>query len=327
MKKIFLYETRIFFGRSNHIYSNESLSLEYRLARDLVDSVQNPGQPPYKLGYRYSGLDKYDGKFSYDSSYFGFKFDVKISTYLKDCKVLAILVVWAIAIALFAVCSTNYIQGGRVFLVSLVVFFPISAFELFNSVLDRNHLNKSIYREVVMNMSLGKRILDYVKSFWSEALAKFIGRVIAAMFLIVGFFYFLGRAMRAGIPENPINSRDLMYALWILLFAFLVYLLAFFLRVAMRRIYVAEINRYSYKFISAQFPYYCDLENVKYLIVAYAYCSMLRINGYYSIYRSEIGVVEAEPKGQELSGCESEIKEKPENHKLWWNHLRVKGRK
>ncbi|OFJ77431.1 hypothetical protein HMPREF2842_01695 [Rothia sp. HMSC069C10] len=88
------------------------------------------------------------------------------------------------------------------FLVSLVVFFPISAFELFNSVLDRNHLNKSIYREVVMNMSLGKRILDYVKSFWSEALAKFIGRVIAAMFLIVGFFYFLGRAMRAGIPEN-----------------------------------------------------------------------------------------------------------------------------
>lgn len=326
-EKDILIRNAYLFGRSNHIYSNESLSLEYRLARDLVDSVQNPGQPPYKLGYRYSGLDKYDGKLSYDSSYFGFKFDVKISTYLKDCKVLAILVVWAIAIALFAVCSTNYIQGGRVFLVSLVVFFPISAFELFNSVLDRNHLNKSIYREVVMNMSLGKRILDYVKSFWSEALAKFIGRVIAAMFLIVGFFYFLGRAMRAGIPENPINSRDLMYALWILLFAFLVYLLAFFLRVAMRRIYVAEINRYSYKFISAQFPYYCDLENVKYLIVAYAYCSMLRINGYYSIYRSEIGVVEAEPKGQELSGCESEIKEKPENHKLWWNHLRVKGRK
>lgn len=36
----------------------------------------------------------------------------------------------------------------------------------------------------------------------------------------------------------------------------------------MRQIYVAEINRYSYKFISAQFPYY-DLE-IKYLIVAYA---------------------------------------------------------
>ena len=128
MKKIFLYETRIFLEGVTIFTAMNRLALNIGWSRDLVDSVQNPGQPPYKLGYRYSGLDKYDGKFSYDSSYFGFKFDVKISTYLKDCKVLAILVVWAIAIALFAVCSTNYIQGGRVFLVSLVVFFPISAF-------------------------------------------------------------------------------------------------------------------------------------------------------------------------------------------------------
>ena len=45
-EKDILIRNAYLFGRSNHIYSNKSLVLEYRLARDLVDSVQTPGQPP-----------------------------------------------------------------------------------------------------------------------------------------------------------------------------------------------------------------------------------------------------------------------------------------
>lgn len=326
-EKDILIRNAYLFGRSNHIYSNKSLVLEYRLARDLVDSVQAPGQPPYKLGYKYSGLDKYDGKLAYDPNYFGFKFYVKISAYLKDCKVLVILCIWTVAMIVFIVWSVAYTQNSKMILVSLVAFTPISVFEFFNALFDGNHLNKSIYREAARNMGWGKIALDYMKSFWVDGIAKFIGRAILAIFSIVGFVIFVSRAIQAGIPENPINSRELVYALWIFLFVSFIYLLAFFLRVAARRIYTEKLNEHSTKFISAQFPYYSDLENVKHLIVAYIYCSMLRINGYYSIYKSEIGVVEAESKGQELSGCESEIKEKPENHKLWWNYLRVKGRK
>lgn len=320
-EKDILIQNAYLLGKSNYIYNNESLGLEYRLARDLVDSVQVPGQPPYKLGYKYSGLDKYDGKLAYGSNYFGFKFDVKISTYLKDCKVLAILGVWVVVIILFAACSTNYVQGNRVILISFVMFIPIYVFEFFISILDGNYLNKSIYRESTMNMSRRKRALDYTKSFWVHGLAKFIGRTVAATFLIVGFFLFFSRAIQEGIPENPINSGDLMYALWIFLFGSFVYLLAFFLRAAVRRVYMTEVNKHSIKFISTQLPYCCNLENVKYLIVAYIYCSMLRINDYYSIYKSETGLVETESKRRQLIEYKPEIKKKSEDHKLWWNCL------
>lgn len=84
---------------------------------------------------------------------------------------------------------------------------------------------------------------------------------------------------------------------------------------------MTEVNKHSIKFISTQLPYCCNLENVKYLIVAYIYCSMLRINDYYSIYKSETGLVETESKRRQLIEYKPEIKKKSEDHKLWWNCL------
>ena len=66
----------------------------------------------------------------------------------------------------FIVWSVAYMQNSKMILVSLVAFTPISVFEFFNALFDRNHLNKSIYREAARNMGWGKIALDYMKSFW-----------------------------------------------------------------------------------------------------------------------------------------------------------------
>ena len=93
-----------------------------------------------------------------------------------------------------------------------------------------------------------------------------------------------------------------MYAMFIFVFSVAIYLLSFFLRVAVRSIYVEEIKGYSIEFIPADFSNQYDVQDIKYLFVAYIYCLMLKINEYYSDYKSEIHVIESKSTDGELSG-------------------------
>jgi len=96
--------------------------------------------------------------------------------------------------------------------------------------------------------------------------------------------------------------------MFIFVFSVAVYLLSFFLRVAVKSIYIEEIKDYSIKFVPADFSNQHDIQNIKYLFVAYIYCLMLKIDEYYSDYKSEIHVIESKAADEELSGDESDIK-------------------
>lgn len=87
-----------------------------------------------------------------------------------------------------------------------------------------------------------------------------------------------------------------------------IYLLSFFLRESVRAAYVDEIKGYSIKFVPADFSNQYDVNNIKYLFVAYIYCLMLKIDEYYSDYRSEIRVIESKATDEESLGDESDIK-------------------
>lgn len=277
------------FRRINYIYNNKSLSPEYRLAQNLVINSQKSGSHSYRLSYKYSGSDGYDGRLAYDSNYSGFKFRVKFSAYMRDVRVVSILCLWMVAIILFAVCSVAYTGSLKGIFAALFIYIPISAFEIFNCISDRVYLHKDIFRVATGGMAKRERVWEWVKSFLLDGLAKFIGRVISAIFAIVGFWFLLSKALREGNPGSLLQSRDFVYVVCILLFTVIVYILFFFLRALMRLIYNAEIDRYSAKYASSYLLNGCDVGSVKYLIVAYIYCSIIRINGCYSDYQSEIG--------------------------------------
>lgn len=132
------------------------------------------------------------------------------------------------------------------------------------------------------------------------------------MISILGFFIFLGRAFQNGILEDEISKWYLWFAMFILASNVAIYLLSFFLRDAVKCIYINEIKDYSIKFVSVDFSNQYDARDIKYLFVAYIYCLMLKIDEYYSDYKSEIRVIESKATDGESLGDESDIKEKPE---------------
>lgn len=96
--------------------------------------------------------------------------------------------------------------------------------------------------------------------------------------------------------------------MFIFVFSVAVYLLSFFLRVAVKSIYIEEIKDYSIKFVPADFSNQYDIWNIEYLFVAYIYCLMLKIDEYYSDYKSEIRVIGSKDTGEESLGDESDIR-------------------
>ncbi len=147
-----------------------------------------------------------------------------------------------------------------------------------------------------------------MRFFFKNTLGKLIIRLFYGASSIIGFSIFLGRAFQDGILVDEVSKLYLLYAMFIFVFSVAVYLLSFFLRVAVKSIYIEEIKDYSIKFVPADFSNQHDIQNIKYLFVAYIYCLMLKIDEYYSDYKSEIHVIESKAADEELSGDESDIK-------------------
>ena len=131
--------------------------------------------------------------------------------------------------------------------------------------------------------------------------------------MIIGFFVFLGRAFQNGILEDEISKLYLLYAAFIFVSNVAIHLLSFFLRDAVRFVYMDEIKEYSIKFVPADFSNQYDVRDIKYLFVAYIYCLMLKIDEYYSDYKSEIRVIESKATDGESLGDESDIKKKSDS--------------
>jgi hypothetical protein len=313
-EKDVLIRNASFLQKINRIRKDDatSLDVEYKLAQDFWEESQESNPRPFRLGYKYGTAAGYASRFAFDSTYSVFKFRTNLISYRKIGEVRSILILWIFFIVAFALISVSLVGFLDGILFTTVTIFLSSVIEVFICWKYTGYLHKDIRLFTVSQLGTMEKILLRLRFFFVETLNKIIIRLSFSMISILGFFIFLGRAFQNGILEDEISKWYLWFAMFILASNVAIYLLSFFLRDAVKCIYINEIKDYSIKFVSVDFSNQYDARDIKYLFVAYIYCLMLKIDEYYSDYKSEIRVIESKATDGESLGDESDIKEKPE---------------
>ena len=223
-----------------------------------------------------------------------------------------ILILWIFFIVAFGLISVILLGLSDGILITLVTIFLSSVIEMFICWIYTGYLHKDIRLFTVSQLGTIEKNLLRLRFFFMDILIVLIIRLFFSMVSIIGFFVFLGRAFQNGILEDEISKLYLLYAVFIFVSNVAIYLLSFFLRDAVRSVYMDEIKEYSIEFVPADFSNQYDVSGIKYLFVAYIYCLMLKIDEYYSDYKSEIRVIEPKATDGESLGDESDIKKKLE---------------
>lgn len=289
-----------------------SLDVEYKLAQDFWEESQESNPRPFRLGYKYGNALGYASRFAFDSTYSGFKFRTNLISYRKIDEVRWILILWIFFIVAFGLISVILLGLSDGILITLVTIFLSSVIEMFICWIYTGYLHKDIRLFTVSQLGTIEKNLLRLRFFFMDILIVLIIRLFFSMVSIIGFFVFLGRAFQNGILEDEISKLYLLYAVFIFVSNVAIYLLSFFLRDAVRSVYMDEIKEYSIEFVPADFSNQYDVSGIKYLFVTYIYCLMLKIDEYYSDYKSEIRVIEPKATDGESLGDESDIKKKLE---------------
>ena len=313
-EKDVLIRNASFLRKVNRIRKDNAMSLEveYKLAQDFWEESQESNPRPFRLGYKYGNALGYASRFAFDSTYSGFKFRTNLISYRKIGEVRWILILWIFFVVAFGLISVILLGLSDGILITLFTIFLSSVIEIFICLIYTGYLHKDIRLFTVSQLGTIEKNLLRLRFFFVDTLIVLIIRLFFSMVSIIGFFVFLGRAFQNGILEDEISKLYLLYAGFIFVSNIAIHLLSFFLRYAVRSVYMDEIKEYSIEFVPTDFSDQYDVQDIKYLFVAYIYCLMLKIDEYYSDYKSEIRVIESKTTDGESLGDESDIKEKPE---------------
>lgn len=305
-EKDILIRNASFLLKINRIRKDDatSLDVEYKLAQDFWEESQESNPRPFRLGYKYGTAAGYASRFAFDSTYSGFKFRTNLISYRKIGEVRSILILWIFFIVTFGLISASLVGFLDGILFTMVTIFLSSVIEVFICWKYTGYLHKDIRLFTVSQLGTMEKILLRLRFFFVDTLIVLIIRLFFSMVSIIGFFVFLGRAFQNGILENEISKWYLWFAVFILASNVAIYLLSFFLRGAVKYIYINEIKDYSIKFVPVDFSNQYDARDIKYLFVAYIYCLMLKIDEYYSDYKSEIRIIDSKSADKESSGHE-----------------------
>lgn len=327
-EKDVLIRNASFLRKVNRIRKDDAMSLEveYKLAQDLWEGTQKSNPRPFRLGDEYGNAVGYASRFAFAPTYSGFKFRTNLISYRKFSKVRQILNYWILYIALCFVVWMFFRGIFRGAMIALTTVFLPSAIEIVICWAYTSYLHKDIRIFTVRQLGKMGKILLRLRFFFAETLIKLIIRLLFSVFSITGIYTFLESAFQSGISGGN-SVMYLLYAMFIFVSNAVIYLFSFFLMKSVRAAYVDEIKEYSIKFVPTDFSNQYDVSSVKYLFVAYIYCLMLKIDEYYSDYKSEIRVIVSKATDEESLGDESGVKKTPDFQKVRRNLLRTKCRK
>lgn len=303
-EKDILVRNASFLRKINRIRKDDdrSLEVEYKLAQELWEEAQESSPRQFRLGYKYGTAAGYASRFAFDSNYSGFKFKADLISYRKFGIVCWILIFWIFSIVIFYILSLFFLGFLNGTCVTLGTVILTSVSEILICWSFTGYLHKDIRIIIVSQLGKMEKTLWRLRSFFVDILGKLIIRLTFATFSVVIFFGFLGQVFQNGISEGGSSVLYLLWVTFIFVFSVAVYLLSFFLRVAVRSAYIDDITEYSLEFVPVDFSNQYDIQNIKYLFVAYIYCLMLKIDEYYSDYKSEIRVIESKAAGEESLG-------------------------
>lgn len=212
-------------------------------------------------------------------------------------------------------------QSWKPWAIAIFASLILFVFEALFKALSDSYLYFYIYRMQV----------KAAHGFWGQAWSwvKFILNsvsmgLIRILLLLIAFLSWIDPKDQASFPEGVYvvftSGKSLCYWGFIVFFYIVKYAI---IRRCVRKRFYCELKIQSEKYLCAALPRstwdWKEIKPEEYLMIAYMYCTMLKINEYYSQYKDEIDIFDSE------DGDGSECK--PEVKKAWWNCLRIKGHK
>lgn len=315
-----------------NISNISSMSDAYGIATTQINAYNSIPRLPVKPKEKQSSY--HDLFVSKSTGYAGFKFSGEPGKYgitrwafkygVTRWVLFAILY-WVLFAILYTISFAFILSGGfndrqsasLAIFASIVIF----VFEVLFRGLSDSYLYFYIYRMQV------KAAHGFCGQVWPQV--KFILNsvsmgLIRILLLLIAFLSWVDPKDQASFPEGVCVVFTSEKSFWYWVFIALFYIGKYFIirRCIIKQFY-RELKIQSEKHLCAALPRstwnWKGIKPEEYLMIAYMYCTMLKINEYYSQYKDEIGIFDSED-GDE-SECKSEVK------KAWWNRLRMKGHK
>lgn len=265
-EKDLLIQNAYIMQRINNMNMSEVYSVReaYNLALQVAEGEE--GMPSLSVFSSRKRVEKYGDLFVRDSGYSGFKFaEIGVWARLRPWLVL----LFGLSLYSFMLMSISQrFEGWNLVLLTLIILF---VFELYIYT-AKDPMYREIYETNLNIIRRGYRFKEFLRF---GGVAAFVE--VARLLVVVAVLYI-------SFSEYPPSFITV----------FMVVIIFYLGRIAVesnnKLLFDSKLKEHSDKFLSV---YVSRQENVNYLIVAYIYCTMLKVNEFYLEYRTEI--VDSEP--------------------------------
>lgn len=288
-----------------NISSISFMSDAYSVATDRINA--NNSVPQLSSKRKKTESSYHDLFVSKSTGYAGFKFSGEPCVF-SFFFWLSFAVVYTFSFAFFLGNGFNDNQSVRPEVIAIFASFIIFVFEMLFKGLSDSYLYFYIRRMQVK--------AAYESWAWLWAWVKLILNsasigIIRILLLLIAFLSWVDPRNQASFPQDlyAVFTSEKSLCYWGFIAIFYIAKYAIIRPLVIRRFYHKLKNR-SEKHLCADLPYvtrnWKKINSKEYLMIAYMYCTMLKINEYYSRYKDENGIFNS--KDGDTSECKSELK-------------------
>lgn len=304
-EKDILLQNMHYLQNIKNISSISFMSEAYNVATERINA--NKSVPQLSSKRKKTESSYHDLFVSKSTGYAGFKFSGEPCVF-SFIFWSSFAVVYTFSFAFFLGNGFNDNQSVRPEVIAIFASCIIFVFEMLFKGLSDSYLYFYICRmQINSAYESCARIWAWVKLILNSAS---IG-IIRILLLLIAFLSWVDPRNQASFPEGVYavftSEKSLCY--WGFITIFYIAKYAIIRPLVIRRFY-HKLKNQSEKHLCADLPYvtrnWKKINSKEYLMIAYMYCTMLKINEYYSQYKDENGIFNS--KDRDTSECKSELK-------------------
>lgn len=275
-------------------YENTTPNI-YKIARKIFDDQWCGCAVLHAKGCKNGTEDyAYGDRFTLDGGYPGFKFVIPSGLYSLNKNILFVAFSWIlILVASITVLYWNFgISELCVSGIVLLVF--VSVFEVLFRASNHHYLYRDVYKENLRLVDGVGKLFETAKFSYIEILGFYMRVLVFIVFLLPELYYLVTYMSDS---EGKISAVDFFVFLGLLMVPVVfVYILSFALKIVIFNIFRTELRVHSGRYFASHVDGESvpseDLNDGDYILIAYVYCLMLRINRFYLRYKDEVRKVE-----------------------------------
>lgn len=270
------------------IYENTTPNI-YKIARKIFDD-QWRDRVLHAKGCKNEAEDyAYGDRFTLDSGYPGFKFGIPSWLYLLNKNILFVAFSWLLILVVSITVLYWNFGISELCVCGIVLLVFVSLFEVLFRVSNHHYLYRDVYKENLRLVSGVGKLFEAVKFSYTEILGFYMRVLVFIIFLLPELYYLVTYMSDL---DGKISAVDFFVVLGLLMVPVVfVYILSFALKIAIFKIFRTELRVHSSRCfilrIDGELVSPEGLNDRDYILIAYVYCLMLRINKFYLSYKNE----------------------------------------